>query len=163
MKYEDVKNLIKLIRENDIAEVEIEEPDLRIRIRRDSVADQVQGNASPPQPLKVKNEQLSVSSAHEHESAEPDETADKSFEEDRYKKVYAPLVGTFYRSPSPDSEPFVREGDIIRKGSVICIIEAMKVMNEIESEHAGKVVAIPVDNATPVEYGEPICIVDPFV
>ena len=160
MKFEDVKNLIKLIQENDISEVEIEEPNLRIRISRNAATESSQGGFKS-----------SIFHAHATPTATADEvkvpqteavSGTDTFEEDRFKKVYAPLVGTLYRSPSPDSEPFVKQGDVIEKGAVICIIEAMKVMNEIESEHAGRIVALPVENGTPVEYGEPICIIDPF-
>ena len=76
-------------------------------------------------------------------------------------KVLAPMVGTFYRAPSPDADPFVKEGDMVSKGQTLCIIEAMKLMNEIESEVSGKVVKILVDNAQPIEYNQPLFLIDP--
>jgi acetyl-CoA carboxylase biotin carboxyl carrier protein len=75
--------------------------------------------------------------------------------------IEAPMVGTFYRAPSPDAQPFVRDGDRVKKGQVVCIIEAMKLMNEIESKVAGRVVKIFVENAHPVEFGQPLFLIDP--
>jgi acetyl-CoA carboxylase biotin carboxyl carrier protein len=165
MKFEDVKNLIKLIQENDISEVEIEEPNLRIRISRNFASNETHTVREDRKPIfhtdKEKPDAIQGEDTLEHTGARSETTG--NLDDDRYKKVYAPLVGTYYRSPAPDADPFIQEGDVIEKGTVICIIEAMKVMNEIESEHGGRVVAIPVENATPVEYGEPICIIDPFV
>jgi acetyl-CoA carboxylase biotin carboxyl carrier protein len=82
--------------------------------------------------------------------------------DDRYIKICSPFVGTFYRAPSPDSEPYVKEGQTIKKGDVLCIIEAMKLMNEIESEVSGKIVSILVENGQPVEFGEPLFLIDPL-
>jgi acetyl-CoA carboxylase biotin carboxyl carrier protein len=76
------------------------------------------------------------------------------------KKVLAPFVGTFYRSPSPDADPYIREGQVVKKGDALCIIEAMKLMNEIESEFTGKVVSILIENGQPVEFGEPLFIIE---
>lgn len=164
MKFEDVKNLIALIRENDISEVEIEEPNLRIRIRRNSSL--VETTPVSQEKSAVLKSELGMPSSLTETTDTParsgEESDPSSYDEERFKKVYAPLVGTFYRAPAPDTELFVEVGDVIKKGTVICIIEAMKVMNEIESEHSGKVIAIPVEDSTPVEYGEPICIIDPF-
>jgi acetyl-CoA carboxylase biotin carboxyl carrier protein len=75
--------------------------------------------------------------------------------------IEAPMVGTFYRSPSPDAQPFARDGDRVKKGQVVCIIEAMKLMNEIESKVAGRVVKVLVENAQPVEYGQPLFLLEP--
>ena len=75
--------------------------------------------------------------------------------------IEAPMVGTFYRAPSPDAQPFVRDGDRVKKGQVVCIIEAMKLMNEIESKVAGRVVKVLVENAQPVEYSQPLFLLEP--
>ena len=72
------------------------------------------------------------------------------------------MVGTFYRAPAPDAEPYVREGDIVQKGTVVCIVEAMKLMNEIESEVRGRVVKIPTENGQPVEYGQALVLLEPI-
>jgi acetyl-CoA carboxylase biotin carboxyl carrier protein len=76
-------------------------------------------------------------------------------------KVTSPIVGTFYRSSSPDKPPYVEVGDVVKKGQVLCIIEAMKLMNEIESETAGKIVQLLVENGSPVEYGQPLFVIEP--
>jgi len=76
------------------------------------------------------------------------------------KEICSPLVGTFYRSPSPDADPYISEGSSVKKGEVLCIVEAMKLMNEIESEFSGKIVSILVENGQPVEYGEPLFLVE---
>jgi acetyl-CoA carboxylase biotin carboxyl carrier protein len=75
--------------------------------------------------------------------------------------IEAPMVGTFYRASSPTAEPYVREGDLVKEGQILCIIEAMKLMNEIESRAAGRVIKILVDNAQPVEYGQPLFLIEP--
>lgn len=79
----------------------------------------------------------------------------------KQKQVHSPFVGTFYRSPSPNAEPYIREGQIVKRGDVLCIIEAMKLMNEIEAEFPGKIVSILVENGQPVEFGEPLFIIEP--
>jgi acetyl-CoA carboxylase biotin carboxyl carrier protein len=81
--------------------------------------------------------------------------------EDRSYEITSPMVGTFYRAPGPDADPFVKVGDFVEKGSVVCIIEAMKLMNEIESESSGEVVSIRVDNGHPVEYGDVLIVLRP--
>jgi len=89
---------------------------------------------------------------------QPAETKKES--EDNYYQIRSPMVGTFYRSPSPGAEPYVKEGDIVKKGQVLCIIEAMKVMNEIESDVTGRIVKVLVENGKPVEYNQPLFLVD---
>ncbi len=75
--------------------------------------------------------------------------------------VESPMVGTFYRAPAPGAQPYVAEGDVVKKGQVLCIVEAMKLMNEIEAEFEGRIVSIMVENAQPVEYGEPLFLIEP--
>lgn len=77
------------------------------------------------------------------------------------KQVVSPFVGTFYRSPSPDSDPYVQEGQVVKRGDVLCIVEAMKLMNEIEAEFSGKIVSVLAENGQPVEFGEPLYIIEP--
>lgn len=91
----------------------------------------------------------------------PAAPAPKAEEKIKGTEIKAPIVGTFYRSPAPDADPYVKEGDLVKKGQVLCIIEAMKLMNEIESEVSGVVRKILVNNAEPVEYGQPLFIVEP--
>ena len=78
-----------------------------------------------------------------------------------HKQVVSPFVGTYYRSPSPDSDPYVKEGQVVKRGDVLCIVEAMKLMNEIEAEFSGKIVSVLVENGQPVEFGEPLYIIEP--
>ncbi len=136
------KQLIELIKNTDISEVEIEEAGERIKIRRGlETVKQASGS------LVVSKEVL------KKEVAEAQE---------KWAEVTSPFVGTFYRSPSPASAPFVEEGDIVKKGDVLCIIEAMKLMNEIESDISGKVNAILVENGDPVEFGQPLFRINPL-
>lgn len=82
-------------------------------------------------------------------------------DDEKHTKVLSPFVGTFYRAPSPEADPYVKEGQMVKKGDVLCIVEAMKLMNEIESEVAGRVISVLAENGQPVEYGEPLFLVDP--
>ncbi len=92
----------------------------------------------------------------------PNPTATSSEEaKGTHKKVLSPFVGTFYRAPSPASEPYVREGKLVKPGDILCIVEAMKLMNEIESEFSGKIVTVLVENGQPVEFGEPLFVIEP--
>jgi acetyl-CoA carboxylase biotin carboxyl carrier protein len=82
--------------------------------------------------------------------------------DDKLAAVESPMVGTFYRAPAPGAKPYVEEGDVVKKGQILCIVEAMKLMNEIEVEFEGRIVSIMVENAQPVEYGEPLFLVEPL-
>ena len=124
---DQLRDLIRLLDESNLTEIEVEHDDDRIRVRRD------------PAPLAVASQ-----------SVAPGAVA----EEDEGSYVTSPFVGTFYRAPSPESESFVEVGDSIAPGQVLCIVEAMKLMNEIESEVAGTIVDVLVENGKPVEYGD---------
>jgi acetyl-CoA carboxylase biotin carboxyl carrier protein len=141
MDIDELRELINLLKDTDIAEIQIEKDGTKIRIKRQTL----------------------ISPVEIHEThIKPVEKA-KEFEEEvqRLVTVTAPIVGTFYRSPSPDAPPFVDVGTKVKKGQVLCIIEAMKLMNEIESEHDGVIVRILVENGQPVEYGEPLFLIEP--
>jgi len=147
-----IKKLIKLVEESNIGEIQISRFGTRIRISKNGIGASVQSSgktvAVPPPPLekmeKVKKEEI------------------KSEEEKRNLFVVkSPIVGTFYRAPAPDANPYVEIGDIVKEGQVLCIIEAMKLMNEIESEISGKIVDILVKNAEPVEYGQELFLIEP--
>ena len=88
------------------------------------------------------------------------QSGEESFDDERYITITAPMVGTFYRAPAPDAPPYVEVGDLVEEGQALCIIEAMKLMNEIESEVRGRVVKILVENAEPVEYGQPLFVLE---
>jgi acetyl-CoA carboxylase biotin carboxyl carrier protein len=151
MNLKDLKELIELIQGTEVAEVELQEGDLRIRVRR---GEPTVLTSSLPTSKAVASSRPEASSAME--PAAPIE------EEQKYFIVRSPIVGTFYRSASPDSQPYVEVGDQVKKGQILCIVEAMKLMNEIESELDGCVVEISVEDASPVEYGQVLFKVEPL-
>jgi acetyl-CoA carboxylase biotin carboxyl carrier protein len=143
MNLKEIRALLDLLREYGLTEVEVERGGDRIRLRRE---------AAPPPPATVGPPVSQTAPAPE------------LVPEDRRQHlvtVEAPMVGTFYRAPSPDGEPYVREGDAIKEGQVLCIIEAMKLMNEIESKVAGRIIRVLAENGHPVEYGQPLFLIEP--
>ncbi len=143
MNLKEIKDIFKFLKDTDIVEFELEKKDGKVRFKRGNIqqasVDIIQtGLPSPVEGIERKVEK-----------------------EDNLKTITSPMVGTFYRAPSPETDPFTEVGDIINKGQVLCIIEAMKLMNEIESECNGKIVSIVVDNGQPVEYGEPLFLIKP--
>ena len=142
MNQREIRRLADLLREYGLSEVEVEREGVRVRLRRESApVAPAPASASAAAPSQAAPAPVVVAPA-----AAPAEA--------HLLPVEAPMVGTFYRAPSPDAQPFVREGDRVKKGQVVCIIEAMKLMNEIESKVAGRVVKVLVENSQPVEYGE---------
>ncbi|MBI2606561.1 MAG: acetyl-CoA carboxylase biotin carboxyl carrier protein [Deltaproteobacteria bacterium] len=146
----DLKTLEKLLllaKKNKLAELEVEDGKQKIRIRTalDAATTVVSGGFA----------------AHPAVHAPEPQKKTSGKDEDRYANVLSPFVGTFYRSPSPEAEPYVKEGQMVKKGDVLCIIEAMKLMNEIESETSGKIVSVLAENGQPVEYGEALFLIDP--
>jgi acetyl-CoA carboxylase biotin carboxyl carrier protein len=138
------KQVVDLAMAHDLAELEVEAGGLRVRvIRRHAPAAAMQGVAAP----------LALPQAESVERAAEAAAGTVTIE--------APMVGTFYRATNPETAPFVSEGDTIKEGQTLCIIEAMKLMNEIESKVAGRVVKILVENAQPVEFGQPLFLVEP--
>jgi acetyl-CoA carboxylase biotin carboxyl carrier protein len=138
------RRLAAVLAELGLSEVEIESGDVRVRVQRASVA------AAPAAP---------ASAAPAGAPAERPLVADVPAP--TLVTLEAPMVGTFYRAPSPAVDPFVAEGDVVKEGQVLCIIEAMKLMNEIESKVAGRVARILIENGQPVEYGQPLFLIDP--
>ena len=156
MDIRKVKKLIELLEESGIAELEIREGDDSVRISRYGQ----QAAVAPPQPAAAPapapGSAPTTGAAPESEPA-PAEGAEP--ERPKGHEVCAPMVGTFYRAPSPTSPPFVELGQQVREGDVVCIVEAMKMMNQIEAEAGGTVVDILVENGEPVEYGQPLLII----
>lgn len=146
MDLEDLKQLIKFLKDTDITEVSIETEGKKIKLKREQMLSPFEVRGMQPAPAQL-----------------PQPAAVPQPEEDiqHLITVTAPLVGTFYLSSSPEAASYVEVGDRVKKGQVICIIEAMKLMNEIESETDGVVSRVLVDNAQPVEYGEPLFLLDP--
>jgi acetyl-CoA carboxylase biotin carboxyl carrier protein len=154
----EIRRLADLLRDYGLTEVEVEREGVRVRLRRElappaapSTGSALVAPAAPSAGFAV----AAPATASAAVSAEP------AASEAHLLTIEAPMVGTFYRAPSPDAQPFVRDGDRVKKGQVVCIIEAMKLMNEIESKVAGRVVKVLVENAQPVEYGQPLFLVEP--
>jgi len=145
----EIKEMINLMNENNLMELEIEKEGMRIRLKKTS---SLKEGASGP--IVVERERLT-----ELDKKEAGESVEKISL--KTSEIKAPMVGTFYRAPSPEAPPYVETGQVIEVGQVICIIEAMKLMNEIKSEIRGKVLEILVDNAEPVEFGQPMFLIEP--
>jgi len=142
MNLKEIKALLELLREYGLSEVEVEREGVRVRLRREAPTP-----AAPPPTMGGP-------------AVRPSEPA-RDEPRPSLLAIEAPMVGTFYRAPSPDAQPYVREGDVVKKGQVVCIIEAMKLMNEVESKVAGRIEKILVENAHPVEYGQPLFLLEP--
>ena len=146
MDLKELKALVRLMEGGDLEELEVEEGDRRIRIRRRS------GDVLPVIRAGVPGQGGAKVAA-----APAVTTGDTA----GLTPIESPMVGTFYRAPAPGAEPYVKEGDSIHKGTVVCIVEAMKLMNEIESEVAGRIVRVMAENGKPVEFGQPLFLVEP--
>jgi len=162
MNIPDIKKLIRLFENSDISEIEVEQEGLRVSMKKSQP-----GAPVVPQPPLAVTASHSAHPApeHSHPHFHPPVPAGGPSAPDTGSashKIVAPMVGTFFRSPSPTSPPFVEEGDIVRQGQVLCIIEAMKLMNEIESDIDGKITAIGPENGKPVEYGEILFEIEPL-
>jgi len=162
MNLSEIQDLIKFVSKAGVSEVEIEKKDFKIIIKSESKSknDQPQQVIYQAQPAAQPVQAAPAAPAIAAAPAAPAATEAPS-EESKYITVKSPMIGTFYRSSSPDKDPFVQVGSSITKGSPVCIIEAMKLFNEIESEISGKIVKVLVDDATPVEYDQPLFLVDP--
>jgi acetyl-CoA carboxylase biotin carboxyl carrier protein len=162
MKLNEIQDLIKFVAKSGVSEVELETKDVKIIIKtpagkKDQVF--VQSVAQPAIQTSAPAVQQMSSSAVETKA--PEAKTEKGADDSKYVTVKSPMIGTFYRSSSPDKPAFANVGDEIATGKVICIIEAMKLFNEIESEIKGKIVKVLVNDATPVEYDQPLFLVDP--
>ena len=152
---EELRELIDLLRENGLAELELENEGFRVRLRRDSGPAEPINYVAPPAPLP--SPAAAVSAPHPPTPSHPGTHATVEAAQDQDLHIItSPIVGTFYRSPSPTAESFVKIGSNVEPESVVCIIEAMKLMNEIQAEATGEVVKIYVENGQPVEYGQPL-------
>jgi len=150
MESKDLKSLIKMITETDITEFSLETTDEKISIKRGSLAPVV--TMAAPAPVYA----APLAAPLAAPAAAPVVVEEKG------SVVTSPIVGTFYRAPSPESAPYVEVGQVVEKGQTLCIVEAMKLMNEIEAEYRCKIVKISKDNAQPVEFGEALFVVEPL-
>ncbi len=149
----EIRKLVRLLESSEISEIEISDKDRKIRLVKPSVHDGQPIAASPPLPVAPAPTPVPPQGAAE--DAAPAPAAGKNL-----KVIKSPMVGTFYAAPSPDSEPYVQVGDYVHKGQVLCIIEAMKLMNELESDYEGRIVEIHVENAQPVEFDHPLFTIE---
>jgi len=155
MDLNHVKELLDLVREHDLAEFEIEHEGFRLKIRKDGVATTVATMPAAPAPIATVHAAAAPSLNPTVSTPEAAAAADTTGgEEIELAVVKSPIVGTFYRSPEPGAASFVEIGTTVKKGQVLCIIEAMKLMNEIDSEYDGEIVNVYVENGQPVQYGE---------
>lgn len=162
MDIKEIQSLIKFVAKSGASEVKLEMEDLKITIRTGSE------HTSSPETTFVQQVPVAQAPAAtpppaapaQKETAETKETA-AAEDDSKYVTIKSPIIGTFYRKPSPDKPPFVEVGDSIGKGDVLCVIEAMKLFNDIESEVSGKIVKILVDDSSPVEFDQPLFLVDP--
>jgi acetyl-CoA carboxylase biotin carboxyl carrier protein len=146
MNIKEIKEIIDLLKKTNVSELELEKPSGKLKIKM---------NIASNQPVT-----LVVPDTHVKEAPfpAPSKEMDKN---DHLKTISSPMVGTFYSAASPDAEPFVEENATVKKGETLCIIEAMKLMNEVEAEFDCKITSLLVENAQPVEYGEPLFLVEP--
>ncbi len=156
MNLKEIKELIEMLKNTDISEIEIERSGVKVRLRKGGDV-----TFHPAMPRMEYPPAAIVAPAITETSLPPAEKVVVEPVKTNQIKVTSPIVGTFYRASSPDKPPYVEVGDIVKKGQVLCIIEAMKLMNEIESETSGKVVQIMVENGQPVEYGQPLFVIEP--
>lgn len=170
MNFKEVQELIKLINKSNLTEFKMEKEDFKISIRTKKYGRaRVQPPAPPTQIVSMPAQQVPVqmstpvaapAPAASKESS-PDLPQEDSNETANLVEVKSPIVGTFYRSSSPDKDSYVKVGDTIGVGDVVCIVEAMKLFNEIESEVSGRIVKVLLENAQPVQYDQPLFLVDP--
>jgi len=159
MTPKEIKDLIKLIDEHKLAEFKYEKGDVKLTIRSSTYSKEKTSIISAPpmaQTLLPAHPPQGVPAASAPTPAEP-----AVIEASNLLEVKCPIVGTFYRSPGPDKDPFFQVGDTINEGDVVCIVEAMKLFNEIETEVTGKIVKVMVEDASPVEYDQVLFLVDP--
>jgi acetyl-CoA carboxylase biotin carboxyl carrier protein len=158
MDIKEIQSLIKFVAKSGASEVKLETDEIKITIRTgpgggSPEATYVQQFPMPAQPAAPAPAPVAP--------AAPQEEAKKESEDSKYITMKSPIIGTFYRKPSPDKPAFVEVGDTISKGDVLCVIEAMKLFNDIESEVSGKIIKVLVEDSSPVEFDQPLFLIDP--
>jgi acetyl-CoA carboxylase biotin carboxyl carrier protein len=146
MNIKEIQDIINFIKKTDLDDVSIETENYKIRVKKNN-AEVTQLKDKKKIPVEIENDETKLTKESEIET--------------NYITIKSPMIGTLYRSPNPESEPYINEGDTINAGQTICIIEAMKLFNEIESEFSGKVIKILIDDTSPVEFDQPLFIIDP--
>lgn len=170
MELKEIQNLIKFVAKSGASEVKLEMDDVKITIKTTSeekettIVQQVPMGGMQQQMPQQNMQQAPAQPQQQAPVQETKPEADKKetdADDSKYLTVKSPIIGTFYRKPSPDKPAFAEVGDTIKEGDVVCIIEAMKLFNEIESEVSGKIVKVLVDDSSPVEFDQPLFVVDP--
>ena len=155
MKVKEIRDLIDFISNSDLDEVNIETEEFKISVKKNVPSVHTIAEAPlAPAPRISEPPIITASTA----TPPPPQSSE---EDSKYIEIKSPMIGTFYNTPSPDAEQFVKVGDSVKSGQTVCIVEAMKLFNEIESEYSGKIVELLVENASPVEFDQPLFLVDP--
>ncbi len=162
MDIKEIQELIKFVAKSGVSEVSIDRKDFKITIKAQSNAPTFVNATIPAAPVQALPAAAPAPVASAPAASAPAANNSATSEASNLITIKSPMIGTFYRSSSPDKPAFVNVGDEIKAGKVVCIIEAMKLFNEIESEISGKIVKILVDNASPVEYDQPLFLVEPM-
>jgi len=157
MELKDIQNLIRFVAKSGANEVKLEMEDIKITIK--TGAGKTETTILQQAPMGMQQMPVVPVAAPQTENAAP--TSDVAEAESKFIEITSPIIGTFYRKPSPDKPVFCEVGDVVTPESVVCIVEAMKLFNEIESEVSGKIVKILVEDGTPIEFGQPLFLVDP--
>lgn len=160
MDIREIQNLIKFVAKSGATEVKLEMDDFKITIKT-TEAGAAETTYIQQMPMQAMPQVAAPVAAAAAAPVAPATTAPAADENSKYITIKSPMIGTFYRKPSPDKPMFVEVGSTISKGDVVCVIEAMKLFNEIEAEVSGKIVKILVDDASPVEFDQPLFLVDP--
>ncbi|MCM8569713.1 acetyl-CoA carboxylase biotin carboxyl carrier protein [Gramella jeungdoensis] len=167
MDLKEIQNLIKFVAKSGASEVKLETGDVKITIKTGSdekettIVQQVPVGQQMPQQMPAQPQAPAPAPQPQEKESTPKESKDTSADDSKYITVKSPIIGTFYRKPSPDKPAFVETGDSVKEGDVLCVIEAMKLFNEIESEVSGKIVKVLVEDSSPVEFDQPLFLVDP--
>lgn len=159
MDIRDIQNLIRFVAKSGATEVKLEMDDFKITIKTTNEASAPEVTYIQQAPVAMQQPTAPISAPVATQT--PTAPAATASEDSKYITIKSPIIGTFYRKPSPDKPTYVEVGSNIQKGDVLCVIEAMKLFNEIESEYSGKIVKILVDDMSPVEFDQPLFLVDP--
>ena len=164
----EIQELIKFVAKSGVSEVDLEMGDMKISIKTppkkgkgqvETVVQQIPVAAAPAiAPVTVQSPPIVAAAP---EVASETTVASSDTDDSKYVTIKSPMIGTFYRKPSPDKDPFVNVGDEVNVGTVVCVVEAMKLFNEIESEISGKIIKVLVEDMSPIEYDQPLFLVDP--
>lgn len=163
-KLSEIKELIKMVDKSSIEEIEIENEGARLYLSKPKpvpAASASVHNAVPPMPVQYPTAEAPQQAAAPTAAAQPQEAAVAPAKDSNLFEITSPMVGTFYASPSPGADSYVKKGDKVKENTVVCIVEAMKLMNEIEAEIKGEIVEVLVENTQLVEFGQPLFLVKP--